>query len=129
MTILGNSSQWSFVPTGPSDEVVLEGESACGRAGGDIELYEDVAHVTGGGPLAYHQFRCDLSIRFAPRDECQYLDLPWRQPAGELWGWGAGELMRKRRASTSNVPPVNSSVSLWSASICTNRFVPGDDVV
>src|SRR5512133_863874 len=84
---------------GASDEVVLEGESACGRAGGDAELGEDVLDVPGDGVLADHEHRGDLAVARAGRDQAEHLELARRQPVGvgfsSVQRAGGGEVRRR----------------------------------
>src|SRR5439155_16560574 len=64
---------------GRSDEVVLEGERACGGSRRDAELGEDVLHMTGDRVLADHQRRRDLLVALARGHQSENLQLTRRQ--------------------------------------------------
>jgi hypothetical protein len=66
---------WSFVTTPRSGEVVLERESARRGSRRDVELGENVAHMTSHCPLADDQLGSDLPVGLARRHKSE-LRLP-----------------------------------------------------
>src|SRR5205085_354963 len=71
-------------------ETVLVDPRRGRRAGGDVELEEDVGHVAGDCLLADEQVGGDVAVAAAGGEEADDLDLPGRQPAGRLRGGGGG---------------------------------------
>src|SRR6266581_2269073 len=74
---------WSFLPTRHPNHVVLEGESGCRGPRRNIELGEDVAHVTSDRPLADEQLRRDIPVRLALRHQSQDFSFPCGQSRRE----------------------------------------------
>ena len=67
---------------GESEQLVPVGEGRGSRAGVNVDLREDVAHMPIDRLLAQEQLFRDRAIGLPAREQAQHVELSWREPEG-----------------------------------------------